>query len=423
MNRNQLAVAAALLLAAASSSALQAAKPPPDPREKTCIDRIATMLTRVGEAKLASRFKRDYAAGLIVFGELEAGSAAAAGKNITEMASRTPNKMTLNREKVFQQVADYRSASGLNPLLLGWAATIAHEYVHMDQVNPTETAKYETPAWLESADAMRRWLGVFQRDFERARSLKEPERARLLAELEVYVGEISRLCASMAADVQKLMDNRNVFGQRSPKVDPSKNYGFARTKPHADALLKNIQALKRATAARPACQAKAPAPPKPRFAWRRQSAGYSMVYPDLVPAYKASHDFSSTGVEGVVTFGYKVGDERAKFALTWNPAPDRLIPGETVRITVQISDTGCTAENVGSGGGGVSVWIQRSPDGPWEGWFINQPGVGIKGRQASASRDYVFAVPEARPGQRLIVKTNVWDTLIGSEFAVVYVCE
>ncbi len=399
-----------------------AAADQPDPRERTCIDRIAGMLVRVGEDKLASRLKRDFSKGRVQFGKLDPGETAAAGKDFLDRLTRKPNVMTLNREKAFQQVADYRSASGVNPLLLGWAATIAHEYVHMDQVNPTETAKHETPAWLESADAMRRWLGVFHRDFERARGMKEPERSRLLAELETYVGELSLLCGAMAADVRKLIEHRNALGVRSPKVDPSKNYGFAQTKPHADNLLRNIRALRRTTA-KPGTGQPPATPAKGRFVWRRQSAGYAMIYPDAVAKYKAENGFFSTGAEGIVQFGYRVGNEQAKFALTWNPVPDTLTPGQSIRMTVKVSDIGCTAENVGAGGGGCEVWIQRSPDGPWEGWFINQPGVETKGRQAPQSRDYVFAVPEAKPGMRLIVKTTVFDTLIGSEFVVVYGCE
>ncbi|MFQ3587061.1 MAG: hypothetical protein SNJ74_08030 [Fimbriimonadaceae bacterium] len=419
MIRFHWALAAIVMLGALPTAA---AARPTDPREKTCIDRISEMLIRVGEKRLASRLKGDYAKGWVTFGELGPGESASAGKDVTEMASRTPNKMTLNREKVFQQVADFRSASGVNPLLLGWAATIAHEYVHMDQVNPTETAKYETPAWLESADAMRRWLGVFQRDYERARSMKEPQRSRLLNEIEIYVGEISRLCASMAADVQALLDNRNAFGVRSPKVDPSKNYGFARTKPHADSLLKNIQALKRATAARPASPGRNEVP-KPRFVWRRKSSGYSILQPERLHEYKASADLSLSGAEGVVNISYRVGAERAKFALTWNPVPDTLTPGQTIRVTLKISDTGSTAERVGTGGGGFEVWIQRSLGGPWEGAFINQPMVAILGREAPQSRDYVFEVPDGRPGQTLIVKVGAFDGLLGSEYVVVYACE
>lgn len=169
--------------------------------------------------------------------------------------------------------------------------------------------------------------------------------------------------------------------------------------------MRNIQAL-RGAAAKPGT-AQPSKPPTPRFAWRRQKSylEHSPGYPN----YQASHELSVTGSEGVVNIGYRVGAERAKFALTWNPLPDVLTPGQTVRVTLKIADTGCTAEKQGTGGGNFSVWVQKSQDDPGSGWYIYQPMVAILGREAPMSRDYVFEVPDCRPGHRMWVKVGVYN--------------
>lgn len=410
----KLLMAGAWALLAALPSAVGAA----DPKEQACIDQIAAMLVRVGEAKTAARLKRDFAAGRVQLAPLGGDTEAETGKPVSEWANNKPNRMTLNRDKVFQQVAEARTGR-TNPLLLGWAVTVVHEYVHMDQVNPTLTAKYETPAWLASSDALRRWLGMFHRDFERAQTLKEPARSRLLQELSVWVGEIGTLAGAFHAEILDKINHRNAVGMKSPQVDPKKNYAFPMTQTQAQALLKRVQTVAKA----PAGPGVAPKPAPTKFVWRRKDAGFALLQPEeTVATYRANANYTCSGSEGVVTFGYRTGAETCRFAVTWNRPPDRLAPGETVRITVKASDTGCTAAT-GGAGGSVGAFIQRTSGGTWDLLYGNQPMVGIKGRDAPSSRDYVFAMPEGRPGQQIVVKVSVWDTLIGSEYVVVYVCE
>lgn len=388
-----------------------------DPREQASIKKIADMLTRLGEEKTALRLKKDYAKGLIIFGDLDPGSTAETGKPVSEWANKKPNKMTLNREKVFQQVADYRGTK-TNPLAFDWAGTVMHEYVHMDQVNPTHTAKFETPAWIASSDALRRWLGVLHRDFERAQKLSGPAKERLLEDVDILMSQLVSTCAALDTDLKEKINNKNVLGQNAPLVDPKKNYNFRTTLVQAQALLAQVR---KARGASPSPGGGTPA--KTKFTWRRESGSFYLLQPEeTVAEYKSRNDFSITGAEGVVTFGYRAGAETARFAVTWNRPPDRLVPGETIRITVKASDTGSSAP-VGGAGGNVSVFAQRTPGGSWDLVYGNQPMVAITGRGAPDSRDYVFAVPEGRPGQILAVKVTVWDTLIGSEYMVLYICE
>lgn len=406
-------------LAAAILAALSSAGVRGDPREQICVDKISAMLKRLGETKSAARLKKDFSAGLVKFGEIDkADIAAETGKPISEWANKKPNTMTLNREKVFQQVADNR-APGTNPLVLDWAATVMHEYVHMDQVNPVLTAKYETPAWLASSDALRRWLGVLHREFEAAKKLKEPARGRALKELDVMVAQLSSNAASMNIDLQDKINHKNLVGLSAPLVDPKKNYNFTTTRTQAEALLKQIRSLRGAASpGGPAVPAK-----KSAFTWRRKEGGFSLKYgEDVVAPYRKNNAFTIAGSDGVVTFGYLAGAQSCRFAVTWNRPPDRLIPGETIRLTLKASDTGSSAA-VGGAGGSISVFVQRSPGGSWDLLYGNQPMVAIKGRDAPESRDYVFAVPEGQPGQTLVVKVTLWDTLVGSEYNVSFVCE
>lgn len=384
-----------------------------DPREKVSIDKISAMLKRVGEPKLAARLKKDFAAGLIRFGELPNDVAADTGKPVTERINKKPNTMTLNKEKVFQQVADNRTP-GVNPLELDWAATVLHEYVHMDQVNPVLTSRYETPAWLASSDALRRWLGVFHRDFEKAKKLKDPARARALKELDLLVAQLSSCAGSLGIDLQDKINHKNALGMSEPQVDPKKNYNFGTTRTQAEALLKQIRSLRGVAQ---------PASTKTKFSWVRKEGGFRLNYgEDVIAPYRTNNGYTISGAEGVVTFGYRAGAETCRFAVTWNRPPDRLAPGETYRMTLKAADTGSSAA-VGGAGGSVAVFVQRSTNGAWELAYGNQPMVAVKGREAPAERDYVFAIPEGKPGQILVIKVSIWDTLVGSEYNVSYVCE
>jgi len=107
----------------------------------------------MGQGPTATRFTQDVDRGRTGFGKLESGVGGETGLNNKHLSPY--NTMTINNE-INSQVNAKTPFNDV--LLIGWALTVEHEYVHMDQKDPGQVPKDENPAWAHTLDVCQGWM-------------------------------------------------------------------------------------------------------------------------------------------------------------------------------------------------------------------------------------------------------------------------
>lgn len=123
------------------------------------LQNVAATLRTMGRADLADRLIRDYGTAKVRLGD--PGSRATTGPPLIVplVTNRRDNIITLDKRQLTTQCDTKRTDQ--NPVTdgtLGWALTVVHEYVHMGQDNPTQTARFENAGWRESVHENQSWM-------------------------------------------------------------------------------------------------------------------------------------------------------------------------------------------------------------------------------------------------------------------------
>lgn len=129
-------------------------------RQDTAITMVAKTLGRLGEKDLAKRFLDDYFNNGQVKIEALGGEGVNAETGPEGLFGSGKNVMTLD-DSILKQ-ADMKRIWEKRPYskaldTVGWAVTVYHEYIHMDQKNPQNIPRDEDPAWQETDRAIARW--------------------------------------------------------------------------------------------------------------------------------------------------------------------------------------------------------------------------------------------------------------------------
>lgn len=140
--------------------------------------RVAEFLRRMGRTETADRFEQDIGAGRVKFGALDPGTngqtgrwVANAGANGTEYSNGMLNQLR-------------PTTPDSSPVLIGWAITVEHEYVHMGQRSPDQVPAFENPAWSHSLDVGQSWMRKTMLEMgELERTPDSPEKSARLKEL------------------------------------------------------------------------------------------------------------------------------------------------------------------------------------------------------------------------------------------------
>lgn len=140
--------------------------------------RVAEFLRRMGRAATADRFEQDLATGRVTFGKLDPGTNGQTGRWISNGAANG----TEYSAEMLNQVRP--SMPDSSPVLIGWAITVEHEYVHTEQSSPSQTPRYENPAWAHSLDVVQTWIRKARSEMsELERAPDSPEKAAQLRDL------------------------------------------------------------------------------------------------------------------------------------------------------------------------------------------------------------------------------------------------
>lgn len=143
-------------------------------RQDTAIIMVARTLERLGEKALAKRFLEDYFNnGRVKIKDL-GGEGVNAETGPTGLLGGGKNVMTLD-DDILSQTADQKRIWEKNPYahslnIVGWAVTVYHEYVHMDQNNPQNIPTYEDPAWQKTDKAIATWCERLKNEFDNLKS-------------------------------------------------------------------------------------------------------------------------------------------------------------------------------------------------------------------------------------------------------------
>lgn len=177
-------------------------------RETTTINIIAKTLQRMGETTLAQRLIQDHAMGLVQFGNLEGkGVNAETGlnKDISMNVMILDNSaMTLADMERIWQIRPYSSSVPD----VSWAATVFHEYVHMNQLNPQNTPAFEDITWQNTDQALVKWYLKIFNEYEALKNdSPSGTRGDKLQELEDILKQLKGEIATWDEAVQNNIAN------------------------------------------------------------------------------------------------------------------------------------------------------------------------------------------------------------------------
>jgi hypothetical protein len=141
--------------------------------------RVAELLRRMGRGDTANRFEADIRSGRASFGNLGGGVNGQTGANILWGNANT-NTFNNEMRNQLRPNTPFRS-----PVLIGWALTVEHEYVHMDQSRPAQTPQFENKAWAHSLEVCQSWIRSVRSEMTRAGLEPDsPEKSARLRELQ-----------------------------------------------------------------------------------------------------------------------------------------------------------------------------------------------------------------------------------------------
>lgn len=144
-------------------------------RQDAAIKMVAKTLGRLGEKDLAKRLLDDYFSNGRVKIEDLGGEGVNAETGPEGLFSSGKNVMTLDDSILVQ--ADMKRIWEKRPYsktldTVGWAVTVYHEYIHMDQENPQNIPRDEDPAWQKTDRAIARWCERLKSELDNLK--KEP---------------------------------------------------------------------------------------------------------------------------------------------------------------------------------------------------------------------------------------------------------
>ena len=164
------------------------------PQAKAVVDFLTSMGGR--SKAVAEQFEKDFNDSRISWGVIRdengkpSTAAAETGPSTKVFTTPEDNKMKINQG----MLTLVNPKQKLNDTLIGWAATVVHEYTHMGQSNPKETAEFENKAWNDTLAEAQRWMIVKVKDINSLKSQADsPEKAAGLAEDARYLSVFRNL--------------------------------------------------------------------------------------------------------------------------------------------------------------------------------------------------------------------------------------
>lgn len=298
---------------------------------------LARTLSRLGEKDVAKRLITDYQAGRVRFSDIgEAGVNAETGRE------RGGNRMDLDlnvRKLGEQEKLLAKRPYGASSLAVMYAATVLHEYQHMDLANPSNTPRFEDPAHRHMDRVLARWAANLEAEWK-ALAAQPPSaiRDRKAAEVRDLMQRVLSECGSFQEAVA-----RNVAAGR---MSPGQKWQAKDTANRLRAAIAKAQAGLPKTPVRGVLPV--------------SKVGWELVEVVDYNADPGNPNYHLAYARGAIGWRWALGDDIFGFRSTWTEPPKRILPGDTVKITITVDVT----ENVGdyySANGSFAIWFDR-PD-------------------------------------------------------------
>lgn len=330
-------------------------------REQITIRWLVRTLNRMGETKIAKRLADDYyIKKRVEFRFIHS----ADGNGETDPGIIRNNRIILSESML--NVAEADRLLNVNPYsdtspLIGYALTVVHEYVHIDQTLPMNFPRWEDPAWHVSDQTLANWIKKIEAEYNAARKLPQSEaRAAKLNELKDI---IKRLKVELANTRNSI--NANVA---NGTLSPNQKWLLDETEKKIKDLQKAIfdyEAL--AKVGSPAVPSKDP--------------GYWMLvetkaFDKLGPG---DNNYSLSAGDGSLAAKWWMNNDVFGVTAAFTSPPKQIRPADKISITMSV-----TVNNQGSdysASGDFSIYFDKPEIEPG---FIISP-VGLKGDKGEGS--------------------------------------
>lgn len=317
------------------------------------LQNVATTLRTMGRADLADRLIRDYGTAKVRLGDPGSRATTSPPIIVPLVTNRRDNIMTLDKKQLTTQ-CDTKGTdrNAVTDGTLGWALTVVHEYVHMEQDNPTQTARFENAGWREAVHENQSWMRSVMSKVSEAERM--PNSAAKVARLRELSRQLELLRVVHQATINDLKEEIAAghvgAGQEWPTIEAGTSADLNGVVASANTLvaanIKNtrdtIARIERELAgtaagarSKPApSQKPQPAPPPKAELPALQTAGRWVL--ETKPIYTRPADAAtvtgivttSTGFRGTVA----MNDGPSELWATFTPPPSSLKPGEVLTI-------------------------------------------------------------------------------------------
>ncbi|HMS55776.1 MAG TPA: hypothetical protein PKA27_10280 [Fimbriimonadaceae bacterium] len=372
-------------------------------REETAIKWIARTLNRLGEPALANRLWTDFRKGRIRFvqpSELD-------GDNAQVSQDSKGNFIELNNFAL--QVADQEKLLGVNPYgpksinLVMISATLVHEYVHMGQVKPSLTPKFEDPAWQYSDKNYKRWYQRLKGELEAAKKL--PPSAERTKKVSEIVNLLNRLAESAQGDAAEL---------------PSKIGDYLSTGLSWNLLSGLPQSiLKTAKEGESWLAAAVKSAPTTSATTVPKGGAWVLLRVDSgAPPPRNDYDqlgFTFTTSPGSAQGSWHRGDDpsiRTNLKMTWNAPPAVIEPGKEFTVTFNPSDSGSSPGASGFVSVATALYFCKALEAPWEFKGQGRPAYAALG-EPMKPQTVTYTAPAGVPNNVMAFQVNTGTSLIG----------
>lgn len=384
---------------------------PPTPQqgsEMTTIRWIARTLDRLGEKETAKRLITDYTqTGRVRFTDLGGDGVNAE----TGPSRRGGNEMDLDRS--YLKIADLerllvKRPYGSSSTLVSAAATIYHEYQHMDQNRPQNTPKYEDPAWQATDAALARWTAQLEREWATVK--RQPPSAARTQKLQ-EIGDLVRQVLAEASGLQDGITRNEASGTLSRGLPWKIGSTIAKLRTLTAEIKKGVSG-----------GGSLPAPTL------NTADGWYLVEVVDYSQKPSDANYALAYGRGSIGWRWSLGEDVFGFRCTWSEPPKVIRVGDRIEIDISVSIT----ENVGdyySANGNFTIWFDRPDIEPGSAGspigFTNSKGetggidVSHRGAKTGAStgrRVYVDASSLPKAGRVALIVSAYNGRVAGTKY-------
>lgn len=324
-------------------------------RERITVRWLVSTLNRMGETKVAKRLMNDYYVTKRIRFEFIPSSEANA---MTDPGIIRDNSIILSESMLNVAEIDRllkEKPYGDKSPLIGYALSIVHEYVHLDQTLPLNYPPWEDPAWQVTDKTLANWIKRIETEYNNTRKLPASAgRTGKLNELKEIIKQLEGEIAQTRNSINGNIANGSLSSGQKWKLDESEKIIAALKKSIFDyesfgKMVKNPPAVKK----------------DPGY-W--ELTGFQ-IYDNT----EAVSNYKLSAADGSLKARWSMGNDIFDVTASYSSPPRQIRP--TDKISVTMSVTVNNSGNAYSTNGDFSLYFDRPEVEPGS---VIRP-IGLKG--------------------------------------------